>query len=156
MKTAFIGYYQPTEQEFADLWLKCFFTFDANTLLNLYRYSPETSQELLRILSHAKIKDRIWIPHQVGYEFFQNRLTVIAEQRKAYEDVKKELNKPLASFQSRHRHPFVDDTRLQNLSTLISDLVTELDRRRKLLELQQNDPIVHRLFEMFEKKVGPA
>ena len=31
-------YYRPTESEFKKLWKDCVFAFDANTLLNVYRY----------------------------------------------------------------------------------------------------------------------
>jgi hypothetical protein len=32
------GYYQPTQEEFDELWEKYIFAFDTNILLNVYRY----------------------------------------------------------------------------------------------------------------------
>jgi len=50
VKKTFPGYYRPTEEEFSEHWKNCFFVFDANVLLNLYRYTPATSEPLLTIL----------------------------------------------------------------------------------------------------------
>jgi hypothetical protein len=62
MRNIFPGYYRPTDEEFYKMWQECIFVFDANVLLNLYRYSPDTRDELLDVLE--RLKDRIWIPHQ--------------------------------------------------------------------------------------------
>ena len=40
--------------------------------------------ELLKVLQHPKIKDRVWLPHQVGYEYHDNRVEVIIGQREMY------------------------------------------------------------------------
>ncbi|MBO1047959.1 MAG: DUF4935 domain-containing protein [Dolichospermum sp. DEX182a] len=93
MRDLFPGYYQPTEEEFAELWNECIFSFDTNVLLHIYRYSPQTRERLFDILE--KLQERIWIPHQVGYEFHKNRLTVISDQSKAYEKISKILEENL-------------------------------------------------------------
>lgn len=67
MKKLFPGYYRPSETDFASLWDNCIFVFDANVLLNLYRYSTETSAELIDIMD--KISDRLWLPFQVASEY---------------------------------------------------------------------------------------
>lgn len=89
MKKYFRGYYRPTESEFGQLWKEAVFVPDANTLLNLYRYSAETAEGLLDILS--QLAEVIWVPHQVLLEFHRNRLTVIAEQEKAYREAEQQL-----------------------------------------------------------------
>jgi len=61
MKESFKEYYKPTEKEFKNLWDNCEFIFDANVLLNIYRYSSETTEEFLDVLK--KVQDRVWIPH---------------------------------------------------------------------------------------------
>jgi hypothetical protein len=81
MRDLFPGYYQPTEQEFDELWKECIFSFDTNVLLNIYRYSPQTRERLFDILE--KLQERIWVTHQVGYEFHKNRLTTISQQSSA-------------------------------------------------------------------------
>ena len=113
MRDLFPGYYQPTEQEFDELWKECIFSFDTNVLLHIYRYSPKTRERLFDILE--KLQARIWIPHQVGYEFHKNRLNVISSQSNAYDKLVKilednlkiekisNLNKDIDNFEQSYR-----------------------------------------------------
>ena len=106
MKDSFPGYYRPTENEFAEMWESCLFVLDANVLLNLYRYSVDTREELLAILQG--ISERLWIPHQAALEYQQKRLQVIGQQAAAYknirdllEECRKKLENDLRSLVSR-------------------------------------------------------
>ena len=47
MKNKFKGYYKPTEAKIKTIWDRGFISIDANVLLNLYRYSDDTRNELL-------------------------------------------------------------------------------------------------------------
>jgi predicted nucleic acid-binding protein len=44
---------------------------DTNVLLNLYRSNERTRQDSLAVLT--KLRDRLWVPHQVLTEFWRNR-----------------------------------------------------------------------------------
>ncbi|MEU9465349.1 PIN domain-containing protein [Streptomyces avermitilis] len=44
---------------------------DTNVLLNLYRSNERTRRDTLAVLS--KLRDRLWVPHQVLTEFWRNR-----------------------------------------------------------------------------------
>ena len=89
MKNSFPSYYTFTKEQFSDLWEESLFVPDTNVLLHLYRLSLTTREKLINIFT--KIDDRLWVPHQVGYEFSKNRPTVILTQNRVYEDAKKEL-----------------------------------------------------------------
>ncbi len=80
MKNSYKGFRQLSEADFKSLWKTAVFVFDANVLLNLYRYQSPTRDDLLKVLE--KLGDRIWIPYHVGLEFERNRLIVIADQKK--------------------------------------------------------------------------
>src|SRR4051812_32263128 len=80
MRSMFPGYYRPKAEEFAEKFKSCVFCFDTNVLLNLYRYTPESRDNLLKILRHEKIKDRIWLPHRVGFEYQRRRTDVLLGQ----------------------------------------------------------------------------
>ena len=67
MRDQYFEYYKPSEEELKRYWKECIFVLDANVLLDLYRYSEESRNELLRIL--VAYKDRLWIPAQVALEF---------------------------------------------------------------------------------------
>src|SRR4051812_36072999 len=90
MKKHFEEYFQPTEEEFTILWDEAIIVFDANVLLNLYRYTKKTRRKIFKILT--KISGRLWLPHQVGLEFHGRRLDAINNQLKVYEDVCNEID----------------------------------------------------------------
>jgi hypothetical protein len=72
-----------------EYWKSCLFILDTNTLLTLYRVRRETRDVLLRVL--ADIKERLWIPHQVAWEFLKNRPIVISEQRSLHETIQQQV-----------------------------------------------------------------
>ncbi|GAF53765.1 PIN-like domain-containing protein [Psychrobacter sp. JCM 18900] len=57
MESLFKGYYQPTPEQFKELWEEGTFVFDTNVLLNLYRYKIESRDEVLNIIQ--QIEDRV-------------------------------------------------------------------------------------------------
>src|SRR5437016_1153093 len=90
MKRSFPGYYRPTDSQFRELWEKGLFIVDANVLLNLYRYPKLACEDLLKVF--RQISNRLWIPHQAALEYQMNRLSVIAEQVKRFDEVRKVLS----------------------------------------------------------------
>ena len=60
MKKEFIGFYDPTDEEIEQAWNDGIFAFDANTLLNLYRYTDVTRKDFTHALK--SIKERLFIP----------------------------------------------------------------------------------------------
>jgi PIN like domain len=69
-----------SDEEFASLWDNAIIVFDTNTLCDFFRSSLNSTKEYIRNLE--KIKERIWIPHQVAQEFLKNYKN----------DVEKEIN----------------------------------------------------------------
>jgi PIN like domain len=153
MRKSFPGHLRGGDDELAKLWGDCLFSFDASSLLNLYRYSTETSQALLNIIS--AVGDRIWLPHQVGLEFTRNRLTVISEQEATYGEVRKSLNKALTALQAPREHPFLSADRLKRLEAVLTEVEQELeDRKKKHASLSTDDPVLKQVFDLFDGKVG--
>jgi len=93
MRKTLFEFYKPDEDELKKAWDTGIFTFDANVLLNLYRYSSKTSKELIDILRH--LNSKLWLSNQAGYEYLNNRLSVIHKQKVAYEEIKNILSKKL-------------------------------------------------------------
>ena len=158
MKKIFPGYYRPTEKEFSNLWNSCLFVLDANVLLNLYRYSQETSDELIQILK--QISERLWIPHQAALEYQKNRLQTIAKQLEVYdeiqklvEDNKKKLKNKLDSLS---KHPYI---KANNLMKIMQKACIAIDKNLKKLkqghpDLLQNDNLRDTLGTLLEDKIG--
>jgi hypothetical protein len=161
MKKMFSGYYRPTDDEFSKIWADCVFVLDANVLLNLYRYTPETRDELLRVLT--EYSERIWLPHQAALEYHQNRLGVIQQLADSYNNTQKvlkdSLNKIETELQSsvgKGRHPFIAS---RDLMEKIKGTFAELERELKELEanhpnLITEDPILDAITTLFDGKVG--
>ncbi|MBW4660981.1 MAG: DUF4935 domain-containing protein [Drouetiella hepatica Uher 2000/2452] len=78
-----------SEAEVSKLWESAIFVFDTNFLLDLYRLSRKTTNDLLTILE--RIQDRIWIPYQVADEFFRNREATIDSEARSFEKALSEL-----------------------------------------------------------------
>src|SRR5690349_19097474 len=110
MRDLFPGYYRPTPKEFDQLWKGGIFVFDANVLLHIYRFTPETRQQFLDILQ--RLQTQIWIPHQVAYEFSKDRIEVINQQLNAYDLVKVLLHDAVQKVQtglnSYRKHAFIE------------------------------------------------
>jgi len=153
MKSQFPGYFKPTEKETTDLWENALFVFDANILLNLYRYSDETRDDFFKILE--KIKHRIWLPNQSASEFFENRLSVIYQQEKSYEEAEKSLKTLETEFKNSRQHPFITKKTLKKLSILSKEICEQLNESKNSHNKRINeDDVLDRIEELFNSKVG--
>lgn len=153
MKSKFPGYFKLSEKEISKLWDNALFTFDANILLNFYRYSDETREEFIKILE--KLKERIWIPHQSAQEFFDNRLSVISQQEKAYEDAIASINSMENEFKNSRKHPFIPPKLLKRFSELSKEICESLNsskdfHNKRIIE----DDILDKVESLFDNKVG--
>src|ERR1700730_2212206 len=106
MRTKFRGYYTPSPEQFISLWDEATFVFDTNVLLNIYRYTPKTQKDFLNILE--RLHDRIWVPHQVALEYFENREGVMAQQYSIYQEIDSSLDETIKKIVNKYKkgHPF--------------------------------------------------
>ena len=86
----FKGYANYSESEYKSIWKDATIVVDANILLNFYRYSPETKKLYIEILK--KLKKRLWIPYQVGFEFYKNKDSVMNSSFKIYDSLGNDIN----------------------------------------------------------------
>jgi len=77
--------YRLSDDEYKRLWGNCIFVLDTSVLFNIYRYSPTLRNEAIVILS--KISEKLWIPYQVAFEYYDNRFTVISEEINKYKSL---------------------------------------------------------------------
>jgi len=161
MKNKFFGYYPLNDEEFTDLWNNCVFSFDTCVLLNLYRYSKNTSDELIKLL-HS-VSDRIWIPYQVGLEYHRNRLGVIYDQIPFYNvlinEIKKEsdqLQETIYKIVGKGKHPLIDSEDIVKKFSLVCDETIALleEKRKNHPDLLQNDTILEDLSDLLLDRVG--
>lgn len=162
MRTEFRGHYQPSDEEFAELWRDGIVVLDTNALLNLFRYSVGTRDELLNLLRKERV--RIWMPHHVGWEFHRRRLTIPPEQEKAFQGVEKALSDARTSIETSinglRRHPSQEaEELLELLDTHMRKLGKGTRRairkhRKAVIERDAHDRTFSEISDLYEGKVG--
>lgn len=160
MRKHFSGYYRPTEEELKGIWDQGIISFDANVLLNMYRYTVPTRDRLLTIVEH--LHDQIWLTNQAAFEFYKNRVEVITNQRDAYDNVVSSIIKPhlakiLTEVQQQHpKHSVIDHAALEavikDTETKLTNLMTEAKGRHP--DYLDDDFILDYLQSLFYDKVG--
>lgn len=153
MKDLFPGHFKESEKSLREVWDTSLFVFDANILLNLYRYSDTTRNEFLRILD--KIKDRVWLPHRAAEEYLNNRLSVIDQQEKSYDDTAKSIESLKRDLENARQHPFVSKGVMDKVSSVFEELCNELKNNKSVHTTRiSNDEIKDSIAEIFENSVG--
>lgn len=159
MKKEFIGFYDPTEEEIDKAWKEGIFAFDANAILNLYRYTDVTRKDFLHALK--SIKGKLFIPFQVAYEYLNNRVGVIDGLDKSYlelencfkDNYENNLKKMINGYK---RHPsIVIETIFDQYEAFIKKISLELEKqKRKHPDFKAKDYILDELTELFDSCVG--
>lgn len=79
--------------DFKDLNEDTLVVFDTNTLLNIYRYSNDTRERLIKAIK--AIQKNVWMPYQVGLEFNLNRRGVIDKLKNEQHILKGNISKDI-------------------------------------------------------------
>lgn len=153
MKKGFPGYFANKSDDLDKLWDECLFVLDANVLLSLYRYSDSTRSDLLNVFD--SLSARLWIPHQVAHEYLTNRLNVIGEQVKTYDDTIKKADALKKALENANQHPFVKTETLSTCNTTFTLLTDELAENRQTHEKRiSSDEIKDHLETLLDNRVG--
>lgn len=153
MRSQFAGYFNEPKEEVDRFWKEATFVFDANVLLNLYRYSDKAREEFLDLLT--KIQDRSWLPEQCVHEYLSNRLSVTREQMLSYTATEKKMKEIEEKFAGSKGHPFISEKNFHELKNILKKINTELSRNSKEQERHlTKDRIQDQLADIFDGKVG--
>lgn len=162
MKKQLAGYYLLEPDDIDNLWHNGLIVLDTNVLLNFYRFSKPTSDELLRMI--RKFEGQLWIPNQVESEFQKNRADVISKQIESYGNLAKDILKCEEALENKiteySRHPFIDIKKIQepiqkSFQKSFSEVQNELNNlEEKHPDYLENDPILEELTRLFENRIG--
>lgn len=100
MRTALHQFFRPTQEEFKHLWKDALISFDASVLLNIYGYSDDTRDDLVKVL--INYSERVRLPYQFAFEYAKNRASVIDKQIRNYIATENDF-KQIASKSARPR-----------------------------------------------------
>lgn len=151
MKNAVREYLNLTDEEKEKLWRNATFIFDTNIFLNLYRYTAETRDSLLKAMK--QLSDRIWMPKQVAQELMKDRPKVILDTLKIFDDIQKEKNKFIEYCTQQLRRKD-KDKRIEEFSKEIDKNIFEFKKESRFVQDVNNDKILKQLLELFDGKVG--
>lgn len=153
MKNMFPGYFSNDDKTIKDIWESCIFVLDANVLLSLYRYSGETRSELFEVFK--LLNDRLWVPHQVASEYLGNRIGVIAQQVKVYDEAIKTVEELRRSLENQKQHPFVAAETLSGSLVLFGKIISDLAENKNIfLSKIEFDDIKSQLEVLLDGCVG--
>lgn len=159
MKKEFIGFYNPTKEETEVSWNEGIFCFDANSILNLYRYSESTRNDFINALK--SIQKRLFIPYQAAFEFHKNRLTVISGTKSAYKKLEEAYKQTFDTTITKHlngfkRHPALNlDSIIKINNEFLFKISKELEEQKKSHpDFESDDSILYSITELFENSIG--
>jgi hypothetical protein len=141
------------------MWQEGIFAFDANVLLNVYRYTEATQQRLLDILK--QLQSQIWVPYQAALEYQEQRSNVISKQLDAYDELEEQIQthfqKAQESARAFRRHTILGADRLieetvQDAFEQVKATLQEL--RRKHPNFLASDSLHENIADLFEDRVG--
>jgi hypothetical protein len=162
MRTTFRGYYAPSREELTSLWDAGLIVLDTNVLLNLYRYTEETRESLLGVLT--EFAEHLWLPYQVAEEYHKQRPTIITEQRKAYEGLRKSVTSSIGALKGQvdkyRRHPVLEVNDLieaiDKLYRSLLDIISRQEKRHSDVASHtvRDDDVLDRITLLYEGRVG--
>jgi len=152
MRNIFPGYYKKTDDEISKMWQDGIICFDANVLLNLYRYSDETRNELISLIE--KFPEQICLPHQAALEYNRNRYEVIADQEKTYKEFISKLNQIEKDLKSTSKPPFLSRKNHNALQKVFSNVNNEVEQSiDKYCNYLKQDEIFDKISNVFKGKI---
>lgn len=154
MKDIFPGYNKKNESEIKKIWDNGIICFDANVLLNLYRYSDDTRKALIDLIK--KFSSQICLPHQSALEYNRNRYEVIADQEKAYKEFISKIGQIESDLQSTSKPPFLSGKLHISLKKVFKEVNSEVEESiKKYCDFLHEDIIYSELTSIFHGKITP-
>jgi hypothetical protein len=131
-------YFLSTERE-EKLWKNCVFIFDSSALLDFYFLPTDTRKKVFELFKH-QLKNRLWIPAHVKFEYEKNREKII--KKPITENYKPLKEENLAALQKS----------LKDIENKITDLQNKTKKDDKHPHLPQQDIEAFKSkFELFKK-----
>lgn len=128
-----------------ELWNDALIVFDTCALLDFYFLTEEYQQIMSDIL--IAMKDRIWIPAQVKYEFEKNR------EKGAYNPISEKYAEPkiqknrfieelkalIELWDKQYYHPFITASSLQKIKCALADIEPKIGQIKTIISKQYQD-----------------
>lgn len=156
----FAGFKAPSSKQLDGALRDAIVAVDANVLLDLYRFRPQTSQDLITVLQ--ELGDRLVVPHQALREFWRRRQRSLDSPRRATREAADALAKSGRSacdaLAAWAKAVGVDEDELAGLTARVNGFLGELRGELQAVlhdagEERAMDPILGRLEELLAGRV---
>lgn len=163
MKDIYPEYFVSSKEYQDELWKDPILVFDANVLLDLYRFPSNTTQEFLDLLK--VLQNRIWMPYNIGLEFLRNRKSAIQDSIANYDRQKKflerykfkkeMLNNTQQNGNIRPKTAVFDANKLAEvLGPIITEQIQIVEEEaKKFKQILKTDHILESIQSIFEGKI---
>ena len=127
MRKQFFEYYGLTSSEVDKLWKYGLIVFDTNVLLSLYRRPIDVRNDILNVIKG--LKERIWLPQQVGFEYHEDRTEEANRHIKAI----KELSGKFQDFSEKIQQDYQNNPYIEykKIKTSMLSLCAIVEKHRK-------------------------
>lgn len=124
----FVGFRIPTHEETDVALREAVVAVDANVLLGLYRFLPQTANDLIKVLE--RLEDRLIVPHQALHEFWRNRQRAAGSPEAATQVVEEVIGKAAAgvsrAIETWSKQVGLEAGERTDLLSRVNDLASEL------------------------------
>lgn len=134
--------YVMTKEREEKLWEEAIIVFDSSALLDFYFLPKDVRKDIFENYFEKKLKERLWIPYHVNFEYNKNKNGVILKPiKEKYDPLKNEVStiqKSINSIYSRindlknqtknkNRHPYLEQEDFENFLKALETLKTDSD-----------------------------
>ena len=154
MRSGFIGFYHDYFIDKSQLLKDATIVVDTNVLLDIYRYSKETANQILNMMDN--LKDKLWMPYQVAYEYHKDRNEkVLGGHIRTYTQLINKVEEWEKTFNEERKHPFLGEEEFSQLMLHLSDIRKILcGGRENCSQLILNDEYKNKIADFYEGKLG--
>lgn len=139
--------YKLTPEKEKELWSEAIFVFDTSSICALYNLKPDSQKVVADIFN--KLKNRIWVPAQVKYEYLKNREKVIDNPiNECYNDPQivktgrqfvNDFSDFLKNNENNDYHPYIKDPSLNELIKKKDELKKIVEETIELIKKEKKD-----------------
>ncbi|WP_394548138.1 PIN domain-containing protein [Priestia aryabhattai] len=134
MREIFFPFFKYNDETINRIWENGIIIIDTNALLNTYRMHSDARKQFFDVLHHKNLNPKLWMPYQIGWEFFRNRKKAIDESLDALKFAKEDIKKGMQKLSS-----IVTKSGLKYHEDFLAQVQQELDEFNKKMEVTFRD-----------------
>lgn len=150
------GYIPYKDKDYKKIWENAYIVIDTNVIMNFYRYSDTSREELWKVLEI--LKDRLWMPYQISFEYLKNRENIIDNVEKSFTKIKEEFRKNAETLKNKLQT--VDKKDMKCKDNIINVINESNEKIRKIIEKEQDeqhdfkneDIVLKKMLQLFNGK----